>query len=48
MINFIKAEWFKLIKPAGFKVLILCSVVIGNLCLLVSYLEGKVTTLGYD
>ena len=48
MINFIKAEWFKLIKPAGFNVLILCSVVIGNLCLLVSYLEGKVTTLGYD
>ncbi len=48
MINFIKAEWFKLIKPTGFKVLILCSVVIGNLCLLVSYLEGKVTTLGYD
>lgn len=48
MVNLIKAEWFKLIKPAGFKVLMLCSVVIGNLCLLVSYLEGKVTTLGYD
>lgn len=48
MINLIKAEWFKLIKLTGFKVLMLCSVVIGNLCLLVSYLEGRVTTLGYN